>query len=191
MNDMQLNLDVDERQIYTVQQLNREIKELLQQSLPPLWVEGEISNLAQPASGHIYFSLKDKKAQVRCTMFHSANQFLSFPLEEGMHVLVRARAGLYEARGEYQLNVEYLERVGLGILQSRYEELKRRLHREGLFEKAHKQDLPKFPRQLCIITSPTGAAIRDILSVLRRIFPLARAPHRPARQASETCAGAR
>ncbi len=169
---MQLDLDVDERRIYTVRQLNREIKELLQQSFPLLWVEGEISNLAQPASGHIYFSLKDKKAQVRCTMFHSANQLLTFPLEEGMHVLVKARAGLYEARGEYQLNVEYLERVGVGVLQSRYEELKRRLNREGLFEKTHKQGLPKFPRHLCIITSPTGAAIRDILSVLRRRFPV-------------------
>jgi len=172
MNGLQSELELDERQIYTVRQLNQEVKQLLQQGFPLLWVEGEISNLTQPTSGHMYFSLKDERAQVRCTMFHSANRQLTFQPQEGTHVLVKARAGLYESRGEYQLNIEYMEESGVGILRRRYEELKRKLSQSGLFDETHKQDLPTFPQNLGVITSLTGAAIRDVLSVLRRRFPL-------------------
>ncbi len=172
VNDLQSELELDGRQVYTVQQLNQKVKQLLQQGLPLLWIEGEISNLAQPASGHMYFSLKDERAQVRCTMFHNANRQLTFQPGEGMHVLAKARAGLYEPRGEYQLNIEYMEESGVGALQRRYEELKRKLSQSGLFDEIHKQGLPAFPQNLGVVTSLTGAAIRDILSVLRRRFPL-------------------
>ena len=168
----QPGLDIDERRIYTVRQLNQEVKQLLQHGFPLIWVEGEISNLVRPASGHMYFSLKDKKAQVRCTIFRNVSRQSIFRPENGEHVLVKAGVGLYEVRGDYQLNVEYMERVGAGALQSRYEELKRRLSQAGLFEQSHKQGPPKFPEHVCVITSPTGAAIRDIVSVLRRRYPL-------------------
>lgn len=169
---LDLDLDLDERRIYTIQQLNQEVKQLLQQSFPSLWVEGELSNLAQPASGHMYFSLKDEQAQVRCMMFRSTSQQLIFQPEDGMHVIVKARVGLYEPRGEYQLNVEYMEKAGVGVLQHKYEELKRKLSQSGLFDETHKQSLPPFPQNLSIVTSLTGAAIHDILSVLQRRFPL-------------------
>lgn len=161
-----------ERRVYSVQQLNQEVKQLLQQNFPLLWIEGELSNTARPASGHLYFSLKDEYAQVRGVMFRHANQLLPFQPKDGMHVLVRARVGLYEPRGEYQITVEHMEEAGIGILQRRYEELKRKLNDEGLFSSAHKQALPPFPASLCIVTSATGAALRDILSVLGRRFPL-------------------
>ena len=161
-----------EREVYSVIQLNREVKQLLQQNFPLLWVEGELSNVARPASGHIYFSLKDAQAQVRCAMFRNANRGLAFTPEDGMQVLVRARVGVYEPRGEYQLTIEHMEEAGVGILQRKYEALKQKLHQEGLFDADNKQALPKFPNTISIVTSATGAAIRDILSVLRRRYPL-------------------
>ncbi len=172
MDSKQVDMNFEEREIYSVQQLNREVKQLLQQSFPLLWVEGELSNVAQPASGHIYFSLKDAQAQVRCAMFRNANRLLPFQPEDGMQVLVRARVGVYEPRGEYQLTIEHMEEAGVGLLQRKYEELKQKLKQEGLFDNENKQTLPTYPKSIAIITSATGAAIRDILSVLERRYPL-------------------
>ena len=172
MDSLPLDFESEDRQIFTVQQLNREVKELLQQNFPLIWVEGEISNIARPASGHIYFSLKDEYAQVRCAMFRNANRKLPFQPEDGMHVLVRARVGIYEPRGDYQLNIEHMEEAGIGILQRKFDELKQKLSREGLFDQDNKKALPAYPNSLGIITSATGAALRDILSVLKRRFPL-------------------
>jgi exodeoxyribonuclease VII large subunit len=157
--------------VYTVSQLGREARMLLEQAFPALWVTGEISNLARPASGHVYFSLKDAQAQVRCAMFRSAGRALRFRPDNGQQVVVRARVSLYEARGDFQLIVEHMEPAGDGLLLRRLEELKKRLAVEGLFDERHKQPIPILPRRIGVITSPTGAAIRDILHVLRRRFP--------------------
>ncbi len=158
-------------EIYSVSRLNREARMLLGVSFPLLWVEGEISNLAAPASGHLYFTLKDAAACVRCAMFRRQNLHLAFKPHDGMQVLVRARVSLYEPRGEFQLTVEHLAQAGFGALQRAFEALKQRLADEGLFDPARKRALPRFPRRLGVITSPTGAAMRDILSVLRRRYP--------------------
>jgi exodeoxyribonuclease VII large subunit len=160
-----------QREIYSVSRLNREARLLLTVSFPLLWVEGEVSNLAAPASGHLYFTLKDDGACVRCAMFRSQNLYLRFQPRDGMQVLVRARVGLYEPRGEFQLTVEHMEESGFGALQRAFEALKQRLAGEGLFDASRKRPLPKFPRRLGIITSPFGAALRDVLSALRRRFP--------------------
>jgi exodeoxyribonuclease VII large subunit len=162
---------MQQRDIFTVSRLNSEVRSVLEGSFPLLWVEGEISNLARPSSGHIYFSLKDPAAQVRCAMFRMKRQRLRFQPENGQQVLIRARVGLYEARGEFQLVVEHMEPAGAGALQQAFEELKRRLAAEGLFDTDHKQPLPLFPRRIGVITSPAGAAIQDILRVLRHRFP--------------------
>lgn len=159
------------RTIYSVSELNQTIRGLLESEFPLLWVEGEISNLAQPASGHIYFTLKDAKAQVRCAMFKGKNQFLRFRPQNGQQILLRARVGLYEARGEYQLIAEHMEEAGDGALLRAFEELKARLATEGLFDEELKYPVPEIPRRIGVITSPTGAAIRDVLSVLQRRFP--------------------
>ena len=172
MDSKQFDMDFEERDIYTVQQLNREVKQLLQQNFPLMWVEGELSNVARPASGHIYFSLKDAHAQVRCAMFRNANRALPFRPDDGMQVLVRARVGVYEPRGEYQLTVEHMEEAGVGALQRKFEALKQKLNQEGLFDHEQKQTLPTYPQTVSIVTSATGAAIRDILSVLKRRYPL-------------------
>jgi exodeoxyribonuclease VII large subunit len=159
------------REIYSVARLNREARMLLSLSFPLLWVAGELSNLAAPASGHLYFTLKDDAACVRCAMFRNQNLYLRFKPRDGMQVLVRARVSLYEPRGEFQLTVEHMEEAGFGALQRAFEALKQRLAAEGLFEPTRKRPLPTFPRRLGIISSPTGAAIRDIFSVLRRRLP--------------------
>jgi exodeoxyribonuclease VII large subunit len=160
-----------QRDIYSVSRLVRETRAVLEGSFPLLWVSGEISNLAQPASGHIYFSLKDEIAQVRCAMFRMKRQQLRFRPANGQQVLVRARVSLYEARGEFQLIVEHMEPAGEGALRLAFEQLKKKLAAEGLFDTEHKRPLPELPHQLGLITSPSGAAIRDLLSVLRRRFP--------------------
>lgn len=160
-----------DRHIYRVSELNRDVQALLESAFPLLWVEGEISNLSMPASGHWYFTLKDPQAQVRCAMFKNRNRATGFIPENGQHVIVKVRVGLYEPRGDYQLLVETMEPAGDGALQSAFEALKKRLQAEGLFDTAHKKPLPALPRQIGVITSPTGAAIRDILSVLQRRFP--------------------
>ena len=160
-----------ERQIYSISQLNRKVRGLLEDHLSLLWVEGEISNFARPASGHWYLSLKDDQAQVRCAMFRNANQRVGFQPRDGTQVLVRCRAGLYEGRGEYQLIIEHMEEAGFGALQRQFEQLKQRLAKEKLFDNEHKQALPKSIKHIGVVTSPTGAAVNDILSVLNRRFP--------------------
>jgi exodeoxyribonuclease VII large subunit len=159
-----------ERDVYTVSRLNREARVLLEQGMPPLWIEGEISNFAAPSSGHWYFSLKDAGAQVRCAMFRQRNLHSSCKPRDGLHVLARARVSLYEPRGDYQLLVDQLEDAGEGALQRQFELLKARLQKEGLFAAERKRALPALPRRIGVITSPSGAAIRDILNVLRRRF---------------------
>jgi exodeoxyribonuclease VII large subunit len=160
-----------ERDVYTISRLNQEVRMLLEGHFPPLWVEGEISNLARPSSGHLYFALKDEQAQVRCAMFRLRNRQLGFIPDNGMQVLVRARVSLYEGRGEFQLIIEDMEQAGDGALRRAFELLKQRLAAQGLFDAAHKRPLPRLPRRIGVITSPTGAAIRDILTTLRRRFP--------------------
>lgn len=162
-----------ERDIYSVSRLNKEVRLLLESGLPLLWLEGEISNFAAPASGHWYFSLKDSQAQVRCAMWKQRNSALRFRPKEGMLVLARARVGLYEPRGEYQLIVEHLEESGEGALKREFEKLKARLAAEGLFAAERKRPLPAVPRRIGVVTSPTGAAIHDILRVLRARYPAA------------------
>lgn len=159
------------RDIYSISRLVRECRAILEGSFPLLWVEGEISNLARPASGHIYFSLKDEAAQVRCAMFRMQRQRLRFQPGNGQQVLIRARVSLYEARGEFQLIAEHMEPAGEGALRLAFEQLKEKLAQEGLFETAHKRPIPLLPKQIGLITSPSGAAIRDLLTVLGRRFP--------------------
>jgi len=155
----------------TVSQLNRQVKTLLETGLTRLWVEGEISNLARPASGHLYFSLKDKSAQIRAAFFRQHQRGPTIALKNGDQVLVFGRVSLYEARGDYQLIVEQVEPAGEGALKRQFEVLKKKLAAEGLFDEDRKQELPPLPERIGVITSPTGAAIRDILSVLARRFP--------------------
>lgn len=162
-----------QRHVFTVTALNREVGQLLAHSFPLLWVEGEISNLSQPRSGHMYFSLKDEQTQVRAAMFRNRNSYLGFQPRDGMQVLVRAKVSLYEPRGDFQLIVEHMEEAGDGALRRAYEALKQKLGGEGLFDAARKRPLPPFPSRIGVITSPTGAALRDVLSVLKRRYPLA------------------
>ena len=156
----------------TPSQLNTLARDLLEGSFPNVVVEGEISGLARPASGHLYFSLKDARAQVRCALFKPKSQWLNFVPREGLLVQARGRLTLYEARGDYQLVLDGMEEAGEGALRRAYEELKARLQAEGLFDAARKRALPAFPRRIAVLTSPSGAVIRDIVSVLRRRFPL-------------------
>jgi exodeoxyribonuclease VII large subunit len=157
--------------VLSVTELNRSVRELLEAGIPLLWVGGEISNLTRAASGHWYFSLKDKAAQVRCVMFRSRNAYLDWQPKEGDQVEARALVSLYEARGEFQLTVETLRRAGLGALFEAFEKLKAKLQAEGLFDLAHKRPLPAHPRQIGIVTSPDAAALRDVLTTLRRRMP--------------------
>jgi exodeoxyribonuclease VII large subunit len=168
MND--LITKTTDREILSVSQLNRQARQLLETHLPLLWVEGELSNVSIPSSGHWYFTLKDDQAQVRCCMFRNRNMLVRFRPQQGQHVLIRARVSLYEGRGDYQIIAEHMEEAGSGALQRAFDELKLRLSLEGLFNEAHKKALPKIPSHIAVITSPTGAAIRDVLSVLERRF---------------------
>ncbi len=163
-----LALESPARQVLSVSQLNRKARTLLEGGFPLIWVEGEISNLSRPVSGHLYFSLKDAAAQVRCALFRNRATLLRFKPQDGLHVLLRARVSLYEARGDFQLIVEHMEEAGYGALQRAFEELKQKLAKQGLFDAARKNPLPAVPRRIGVITSPSGAAIRDILSVIRR-----------------------
>ena len=157
--------------VLSVTELNRSVRLLLEQTLPLAWVAGEISNLTVAASGHWYFALKDKQAQVRCVMFRSRAMALDFRPQEGMQVELRATPALYEARGEFQLNVDFMRRAGLGALFEQFERLKARLAAEGLFASERKRALPAFPRRIGIVTSPAAAALRDVLTTLRRRMP--------------------
>jgi exodeoxyribonuclease VII large subunit len=160
------------RDILSPSQLNTLARDLLEGSFPLIWVEGELSGVSRPGSGHLYFCLKDARAQVRCAMFKPKSSWLKFVPREGMRVLARGRLTLYEARGEYQLVLDHMEEAGEGALRRAFEELRARLTAEGLFEQARKRPLPAHPRRLGVITSPSGAAVRDVLSVLARRFPL-------------------
>ena len=157
--------------ILTVTQLTSQIKSLLEGSFPEVWIEGELSNLSIPQSGHAYFTLKDQQSQIRAVLFRSSQRFLKFTLQHGMQVICRGRVSLYEPRGEYQLILDYIEPKGVGALQLAFEQLKARLEKEGLFALDHKKPLPVLPRRIGIITSPSGAAIRDMLRVIKRRHP--------------------
>jgi exodeoxyribonuclease VII large subunit len=158
------------RKVYTISQLNAEVRLLLERGLAVIWVEGELSNLSQPSSGHWYFSLKDRNAQIRCAMFRQRNIAAGFAPRAGQHVLARGRVSVYEARGDYQLIVEHLEEAGVGALRLEFEKLKVKLAAEGLFALERKRPLPAFPQRIGVVTSPTAAALRDILHVLARRF---------------------
>ena len=157
--------------IFSVTQLNHAVRDLLESEFLHIVVEGEISNFVCPASGHWYFSLKDEKSQIRCAMFRGANRHVKTQPESGALVQIRAKVSLYPARGDYQLIVEHLEEVGDGALQRAYEQLKNKLNKEGLFADAHKQTLPEKPSSIGIVTSGTGAAVHDIIKVLKRRSP--------------------
>jgi len=164
--------DPSSGEVLTPSQLNTLARSLLEDAFPLVLVEGELGNVARPSSGHLYFTLKDARAQVRCAMFRPRSQWLRFQPREGLKVLARGRLTLYEARGDYQLVVDSLEEAGEGALRRAFEELKARLQAEGLFDEARKRPLPAWVRRLAVLTSPTGAAVRDVLSVLGRRFPL-------------------
>ena len=170
MND--LFTQVTPPKIISVSELNRKAKSLLEGGIPKLWIEGEISNLARPASGHMYFSLKDETAQIRCAWFKQRQHQNISAMINGTKMLALGRISLYEARGEYQFIVEKMETAGEGDLKRKYEKLKEKLSIEGFFAEEIKKPLPKLPRRIGIITSPSGAAIRDALSVLKRRFPM-------------------
>jgi exodeoxyribonuclease VII large subunit len=163
---------VTTRSILTPSQLNALARSLLEDAFALVEVEGELSNFSRPASGHMYFALKDRHALVRCALFKPKSQWLRFKPADGQQVIARGRVTLYEPRGEYQMVVEHLEPAGEGALQRAFEELKRRLDAEGLFEAARKRPLPQWPGRIAVLTSPRGAAIHDVLSVIARRFPL-------------------
>jgi exodeoxyribonuclease VII large subunit len=163
--------NLQDENVLTVTQLNRLARMLLEETFPSVLVEGEISNLAMPSSGHWYLTLKDDNAQIRCAMFRNRNMLVRCRPKDGMQVVVKARLSIYEGRGDYQLILEQLEETGAGALRRAFELLKTRLLQEGLFDPAHKKALPTLPGHIAVITSPTGAAIRDIISVFRRRFP--------------------
>lgn len=167
MNDL-----VRERPVLKPAQLNALARDLLEGSFASVWVQGEISNFSRPASGHMYFTLKDDRAQVRCALFRQKSTYLRFQPRDGALVLVRGRLTLYEARGDYQLVLEHMEEAGEGALRAAFDALKARLAAEGLFDADRKRALPRLPRRLGLLTSPSGAAVRDVLHVLGRRFPL-------------------
>ena len=160
------------REVLTPSQLNTLARDLLEGAFPLIWVEGELGNLSRPSSGHLYFTMKDARAQVRCALFKPKSQWLKFIPRDGLRVLARGRLTLYEARGDYQLVLDHMEEAGEGALRRAFEELKAKLGAEGLFDAARKRPLPGYVRRLGVVTSPSGAAVRDVLSVLARRFPL-------------------
>jgi exodeoxyribonuclease VII large subunit len=159
---------MQERRALSVSELTAQVKILIETQFNGVWVEGEVSNFRRHSSGHWYFTLKDEGAMLRCASFRMQNRLIRFTPEDGLSVRAHGRVSLYEARGEYQLLVEYLEPVGVGALQLAFEQLKRRLEAEGLFDLERKRPLPMLPRSIGVVTSPTGAAVRDILRILKR-----------------------
>ncbi|SDQ22629.1 exodeoxyribonuclease VII large subunit [Pseudoxanthomonas sp. CF125] len=176
------------RDILTPSQLNTLARDLLESAFPLVWVEAELGNVTRPASGHLYFTLKDARAQVKCAMFKPKSQWLKFVPREGLRVLGRGRLTLYEARGDYQLVMDHLEEAGEGALRRAFDELKAKLAAEGLFDEERKRPLPAHVRRLAVITSPSGAAVRDVLSVLGRRFPLLEVDVLPVQVQGETAA---
>ena len=167
-----MDSEILQEHIYSVSELNDEVASLLGINFGIVWIEGEISNYMKSAAGHSYFSLKDPTSSVRCAMFRIQNQSLNFELQDGQHILAKVKVGLYQARGEFQLIVEYAEQAGEGLLRQKFELLKKKLEAEGLFESIHKQPLPFIPTKIGIISSPTGAAIQDIFNTIKRRFNL-------------------
>jgi len=161
------------RKIFTVARLNQEVQQLLERGFGTIWLQAELSNFSQPASGHWYFSLKDSQAQIRCAMFKGRNRYLTFAPEAGDEVLVRGKLGLYAARGDFQLIVEHMEPAGAGKLQAEFDQRRIELQEAGWFDPENKQALPSRPSRIGVVTSPTGAAIQDVLNVLKRRYPVA------------------
>ena len=184
---LQFNLQPT-RQVFTVSELTARIRDLLAKNFFDLWIEGEISNCRGAQSGHIYFTLKDERAQVRCVFFKQQQRGVKFRPEDGLHVTVRGSLSVYEARGEYQIYVENIEPIGLGALQLAFEQLKKRLEAEGLFDPARKKRLPLLPSRIGLITSPSGAAVRDVVRILRRRFPNVHLTLHPVRVQGEGAA---
>ena len=178
----------DDRKALSPSQLNALARNLLEDAFPLIWVEGELGNLSRPASGHLYFTLKDERAQVRCALFKPKSQWLKFVPREGLRVLARGRLTLYEARGDYQLILDTMEEAGEGALRRAFEQLKAKLQAEGLFDRTRKRPLPDHVRRLGVLTSPSGAAVRDVLSVLRRRFPLLEVDILPVQVQGDTAA---
>lgn len=162
----------DEQSVISVSELNKKAKSLLEKGIPKLWIEGEISNLAKPASGHMYFSLKDEMSQIRCAWFKQRQLQNTLNIANGSKMLALGKIGLYEPRGEYQFIVEKMEIAGEGDLKRKYEDLKKKLSAEGIFSEENKSELPNLPKKIGVITSPSGAAVQDILTVLNRRFPI-------------------
>ena len=193
MTDL-FDLPVDEpepraaRRVLTVAELTTAIREILETTYPEVWVEGELSNCRLWNTGHLYFTLKDESAQLKAVMFRSAVRYLKFRPENGLHVIARGRVSVYDPKGEYQIVCEHLQPHGLGALQLAFEQLKQRLHAEGLFDPARKRQLPALPRKIGVVTSLDGAALRDIIKVLRRRYPNAHLVIRPARVQGEGAA---
>src|ERR1700719_1316609 len=162
---------VPERHVCKVSELTDRISEILEAAFREVWVEGEVSNYRPAQSGHLYFTLKDAKAQVKCVCFRTQAMRLKFRPEDGLKLIVRGSICVYDPRGEYQIYVEHIEPSGVGALQLAFEQLKKRLEAEGLFDEARKKPLPLLPRRIGVVTSPKGAAVRDIIRILRRRFP--------------------
>jgi len=168
-----MTLNAPKRRVYTVSRLNQEVQLALESGFGMVWLQGELSNFSRPASGHFYFSLKDSQSQIRCAMFRGKNRYINFEPQSGEEVLVRGKLGLYSARGDFQLIVEHMEPAGAGKLQAQFEATKKKLQALGWFSQEAKKHLPEMPQRIGVVTSPTGAAIRDVLQVLARRCPQA------------------
>lgn len=186
--DAESEEEVEEVQVFSVSELNSQIRGLLEGEFPEFWIQGEISNFKAHSSGHWYFSLKDDSAQVSAVMFKGLNSKLKFSPETGLEVMVRGKVTVYEPRGNYQVFCQWMEPVGAGALQKAFEQLKEKLSKEGLFDEDRKRPLPEFPKHIGVVTSPTGAAIRDILNILRRRYRGAQVTVIPAMVQGETAA---
>lgn len=186
--DLNLNL-APERKVWSVSEITARIRGLLERDFQNIWIEGEVSNFREAQSGHLYFTLKDANAQIRCVCFKSTARLLKFRPEDGLHITVRGSLSVYEQRGEYQIYAEHIEPVGLGALQLAFDQLKAKLAAEGLFAAERKKPLPLLPLRIALITSPAGAAVRDILRILRRRFPNLRITLYPVRVQGDGAAG--
>ncbi len=175
--------------VYSISELTQRIRGTLEHDFSNIWIEGEVSNLRMPPSGHLYFTLKDKSSQLKIILFKNRRRYLKFQLKDGLQILAKGNINVYEKRGEYQLIAEYAEPKGIGALQLAFEQLKQRLAKEGFFDESHKKKLPLLPRCIGLVTSPTGAAIRDILNVIYRRFPNVRVLINPVRVQGDEAAG--
>lgn len=177
-----------EKKIYSISEITRKIKLLLENAIPTVWLEGEISNFKRHSSGHMYFVLKDENSQISCVMWRGRNSGLYFTPQDGMKVQARGNVTVYEKRGNYQFEVLQMQPAGIGELQMAFEQLKQKLKGEGLFDEKHKKKIPLYPEKIGIVTSPTGAAIRDLVSVIRRRFPSVQLILNPVRVQGEAAA---